>query len=40
MIYLSGLQNHKVPSDSIIDHVVSLVEKKAEEIRHKNASDK
>ena len=41
MIYLSGLQNHKVPNSSIIDHVVSLVEKKAEEIRQEqNASDK
>ena len=33
MIYLSGMPNHKVPSEEIIDHVVSLVEKKAEEIR-------
>tara|TARA_B100000941_G_C28496112_1_gene551071 strand:+ start:253 stop:1368 length:1116 start_codon:yes stop_codon:yes gene_type:complete len=33
MIYLSGLQNHKVPSKNIIDHVVALVEKKADEIR-------
>jgi (E)-4-hydroxy-3-methylbut-2-enyl-diphosphate synthase len=33
MIYLSGLQDHKVPSEKIIDHVVELVEKKAEEIR-------
>ena len=40
MIYLSGLQNHKVPNSSIIDHVVSLVEKKAEEIRQEqNASN-
>ena len=28
MIYLSGLQNHQVPNDNIIEHVVSLVEKK------------
>ena len=33
MIYLSGLADHKVPSEKIIDHVVSLVEKKAKEIR-------
>jgi (E)-4-hydroxy-3-methylbut-2-enyl-diphosphate synthase len=33
MIYLSGMPNHKVPSEAIIDHVVSLVEKKAAEIR-------
>ena len=41
MIYLSGLQNHKVPNKNIIDHVVSLVEKKADEIRkNRNASNK
>ena len=28
MVYLSGLQNHKVPSENIIDHIVELVEKK------------
>ena len=40
MIYVSGLQDHKVSNNSIIDHVVSLVEKKAEEIRQKeNASN-
>ena len=40
MIYLSGLQNHQVPNDNIIEQVVSLVEKKAEEIRRKkNASN-
>ncbi len=33
MIYLSGLQNHKIPSDKIVDHIVELVEKKAKEIR-------
>jgi len=33
MIYLSGLQNHKVQSEKIIDHIVELVEKKANEIR-------
>ena len=36
MIYLHGLADHKVPSDQIIDHVVSLVEKKAAEIRSEN----
>ena len=36
MIYLSGLQDHKVPSDKIIDHVVKLVEDKAQEIRNGN----
>ena len=40
MIYLSGLQNHQVPNDNIIEHVVSLVEKKADEIKQKkNASN-
>jgi len=33
MIYLSGLQNHKVQSEKIIDHIVELVEKKANDIR-------
>ena len=36
MIYLHGLADHKVPSDKIIDHIVSLVEKKAAEIRSEN----
>ena len=34
MVYLSGLQNHKVPSENIIDHIVELVEKKAKELRN------
>jgi (E)-4-hydroxy-3-methylbut-2-enyl-diphosphate synthase len=34
MIYLSGIADHKVPSEKIIDHIVSLVEKKAEQIRN------
>ena len=34
MVYLSGLQNHKVHSENIIDHIVELVEKKAEELRN------
>ena len=29
MIYLSGLADHKVPSEKIIDHIVGLVEKKS-----------
>jgi len=36
MIYLHGLADHKVPSDKIIEHVISLVENKAAEIRSKN----
>jgi (E)-4-hydroxy-3-methylbut-2-enyl-diphosphate synthase len=34
MIYLSGLADHKVPSEKIIDHSVGIVEKKAEHIRN------
>ena len=33
MIYLSGIQDHKIPSEKIIDNIVKLVEKKAEEIK-------
>jgi len=33
MVYLSGLQDHKVPNDDIVKHIVKLVENKAEEIR-------
>ena len=33
MMYLSGLPHHKVASNKIIDEVVSLVEKKSEELR-------
>ncbi len=39
LIYLSGLQDHKVPSDDIVDHIVDLVEKKAKEIRIANGSN-
>jgi len=33
MIYISGLQDHKIPNDNIIEHVVQLVEKKAQEFK-------
>ena len=33
MIYLSGLPHHKIPSDKIIDEVVSLVENKSQELK-------
>ena len=33
MMYLSGLPHHKVASNKIIDEVVTLVEKKSEELR-------
>jgi (E)-4-hydroxy-3-methylbut-2-enyl-diphosphate synthase len=39
MIYLSGLADHKVPSENIIDHIVGLVEKKAEQIRNQVGKD-
>ncbi len=33
MMYISGLPHHKVPSDKIIEEVISLVKKKSEELR-------
>ena len=33
MIYLSGLPHHKVASNKIIEEVISLVEKKSEELQ-------
>jgi len=33
MMYISGLPHHKVPSDKIIEEVISLVEKKSAELR-------
>jgi (E)-4-hydroxy-3-methylbut-2-enyl-diphosphate synthase len=38
MIYLSGLADHKVPSEKIIDHIVGLVEKKVQQIKSANSS--
>ncbi|MGF1606344.1 MAG: flavodoxin-dependent (E)-4-hydroxy-3-methylbut-2-enyl-diphosphate synthase [Rhodothalassiaceae bacterium] len=32
MVYLSGVTDHKVKDDNLVDHIVELVEKKAEEI--------
>jgi (E)-4-hydroxy-3-methylbut-2-enyl-diphosphate synthase len=32
MVYLAGLQSHKIDNDRMIDHLVELVEKKAEEV--------
>ena len=32
MIYLSGVTDHKIDDDGIIDHIVNLVEAKAAEI--------
>ena len=33
MMYLSGLPHHKVASDKIIEEIVSLVEKKSQELK-------
>ncbi|MEO1688603.1 MAG: 4-hydroxy-3-methylbut-2-en-1-yl diphosphate synthase, partial [Pseudomonadota bacterium] len=30
--YLSGIQDHKIENESMVDHIVDLVEKKAEEL--------
>ena len=40
MLYLSGVQTSKVPSEKIISEVISQVEKKALEIEKDNASTK
>ena len=33
MMYLSGIPHHKIPSNKIIDEVVTLVENKSKEIK-------
>ena len=38
MVYLSGLQDHKIENEKMVDHIVSLVEKKAEEIEIERAA--
>jgi len=37
MVYLSGLQDHKVKNADMIDHIVGLVEEKAVEIERERA---
>jgi hypothetical protein len=37
MIYLSGLADHKVPSEKIIDHIVNLVEQKLKNTKLKDS---
>lgn len=32
MVYLAGVQDHKLQNDKMVDHIVELVEKKAQEI--------
>ncbi|MDX1580910.1 MAG: flavodoxin-dependent (E)-4-hydroxy-3-methylbut-2-enyl-diphosphate synthase [Alphaproteobacteria bacterium] len=39
MVYLSGLPDHKITDDKLIDHIVELVEKKAAEIEAENRAD-
>lgn len=39
MVYLSGMTDHKISDDTLVDHVVSLVEEKAAEMEAKQASE-
>jgi (E)-4-hydroxy-3-methylbut-2-enyl-diphosphate synthase len=39
MVYLAGAQDHKLQNDKMVDHIVELVEKKAEEIEAAQAVD-
>ncbi|NHK27753.1 flavodoxin-dependent (E)-4-hydroxy-3-methylbut-2-enyl-diphosphate synthase [Parvularcula flava] len=39
MVYLAGLPDHKMSNDKMIDHLVELVEKKAEEIEAARSLD-
>ncbi len=39
MMYISGVADHKVDNDKMIDHIVELVEKKAEELETERASE-
>ena len=38
MVYLSGLADHKIDNESMVDHIVALVEKRAEEIEAERAA--
>lgn len=38
MVYLSGVTDHKISDDTLVDHVVSLVEEKAAEMEAQKAS--
>ena len=37
MVYLSGVTDHHITNDRMVDHIVELVEKKAAEIEAANA---
>jgi (E)-4-hydroxy-3-methylbut-2-enyl-diphosphate synthase len=39
MVYLAGAQDHKLQNDKMVDHIVELVEKKAQEIEAAQAVD-
>jgi len=39
MVYLSGVQDHKIGNEKMVDHIVELVERKAAEIEAESASD-
>ena len=39
MVYLSGVTDHKIATDSMVDHIVDLVEAKAAELEALRASD-
>ncbi|MEL6977708.1 MAG: flavodoxin-dependent (E)-4-hydroxy-3-methylbut-2-enyl-diphosphate synthase [Pseudomonadota bacterium] len=40
MVYLSGLQDHKIENEKLVDHLVTLVEKKAEEIEAEREAER
>jgi len=40
MVYMAGKQDHTVPAEDMIDHIVELVEKKAAEIEAEKAAAK
>ena len=37
MVYLAGLQDHKIENEQMVDHIVGLVEEKAAEIERERA---
>ncbi len=39
MVYISGVADHKLDNDKLVDHIVDLVEKKAVELEAERASD-
>ena len=40
MVYLSGVQDHKLANKDMIEHIVGLVEEKAAEIEAQRAAEK